>query len=184
LKKRDNFFSWSPPYFVKWREVYVDPGKSVPLKWITLSRVEISRFFTRCFSPKNLLDQGPIYGFLKYFRKKMAKKFAFLTQNKAKLCINLIITLVFEKNAISFAENCQKSPKIVIITSTPVQTYLFYLVLRFLCDRQWKRSADFFQSVFIGQSSVGGHSFLLKLSPFILARFDLTIQALQRRRYH
>jgi hypothetical protein len=42
---------------------------------------------------------------------------AFLTQNKAKLCKNFIITLVFEKNAIFFAENCQKSQKIVIITS-------------------------------------------------------------------
>jgi hypothetical protein len=30
--------------------------------------------------------------------KKSAKKMAFLTQNKAKLCKNLIITLVFEKN--------------------------------------------------------------------------------------
>jgi hypothetical protein len=31
----------------------------------------------------------------------------------------MIITLVFEKNANFFAENCQKSQKIVIITSTP-----------------------------------------------------------------
>jgi hypothetical protein len=31
----------------------------------------------------------------------------------------LIITLVFEKNAYFFAENCRKSQKIVIITSTP-----------------------------------------------------------------
>jgi hypothetical protein len=44
---------------------------------------------------------------------------AFLTQNKAKLCKILIITLVFEKNANFFAENWQKSLKIVIITSTP-----------------------------------------------------------------
>jgi hypothetical protein len=44
---------------------------------------------------------------------------AFLTQNKAKICKNLIITLVFEKNANFFAEICQKSQKIVIITSTP-----------------------------------------------------------------
>jgi hypothetical protein len=36
---------------------------------------------------------------------------AFLTQNKAKLCKNLIITLVFEKNANFFAEKCQKSQK-------------------------------------------------------------------------
>jgi hypothetical protein len=44
---------------------------------------------------------------------------AFLTQNKAKICKILIITLVFEKNANFFAENWQKSQKIVIITSTP-----------------------------------------------------------------
>jgi hypothetical protein len=44
---------------------------------------------------------------------------AFLAQNKAKLCKNLIITLVFEKNANVFAENWQKSPKILAITSTP-----------------------------------------------------------------
>jgi hypothetical protein len=31
----------------------------------------------------------------------------------------MIITLVFEKNANFFAENCQKSQKIVIITSVP-----------------------------------------------------------------
>jgi hypothetical protein len=51
--------------------------------------------------------------------KNSAKKLAFLTQNKAKLCKNFIITLVFEKNANFFAANCQKSQKIVIITSTP-----------------------------------------------------------------
>jgi hypothetical protein len=48
-----------------------------------------------------------------------AKKLAFLTQNKAKLCKTLITTSVFEKNANFFAENCQKSQKIVIITLTP-----------------------------------------------------------------
>jgi hypothetical protein len=57
---------------------------------------------------------------LKIFSPKIsAKKLAFLTQNKAKLCKNLIITLVFEKNVNFFAENWQKSQKIVIITSTP-----------------------------------------------------------------
>jgi hypothetical protein len=44
---------------------------------------------------------------------------SFLTQNKAKLFTNLIITLVFEENANFFAKNCRKSQKIVIITSTP-----------------------------------------------------------------
>jgi hypothetical protein len=43
----------------------------------------------------------------------------FLTQNKAKLCKILIITLVFEKNAKFLAKKCRKSQKIVIITSTP-----------------------------------------------------------------
>jgi hypothetical protein len=38
--------------------------------------------------------------------KKSAKNLAFLTQNKAKLFKNLIITLVFERNANFFAENC------------------------------------------------------------------------------
>jgi fatty acid-binding protein DegV len=38
--------------------------------------------------------------------KKSAKKLASLTQNKAKLFKNLIVTLVFEKNANFFAENC------------------------------------------------------------------------------
>jgi hypothetical protein len=57
---------------------------------------------------------------LKIFSPKIsAKKLAFLTQNKAKICEILIITLVFEKNANFFAENCQKSQKIVIITLTP-----------------------------------------------------------------
>jgi hypothetical protein len=53
--------------------------------------------------------------------KNLAKKLAFLTQNKAKLYKNLSKTLVFEKNANFFAENCRKSQKIVIITSTPGQ---------------------------------------------------------------
>jgi hypothetical protein len=55
----------------------------------------------------------------RFLLKKIAKKLAFLTQNKAKLCKIMIITLVYKKNGNFFAENCQKSPKIVIITSTP-----------------------------------------------------------------
>jgi hypothetical protein len=57
--------------------------------------------------------------FKNIFAEKFSKKLAFFTQNKAKLCKILIITLVFEKNANFFAENCRKSQKIVIITSTP-----------------------------------------------------------------
>jgi hypothetical protein len=50
--------------------------------------------------------------FKNIFAEKKCEKLAFLTQNKAKLCKFLIITLVFEKNAFF-------SQKIVIITSTP-----------------------------------------------------------------
>jgi hypothetical protein len=57
---------------------------------------------------------------LKIFSPKiLEKKMAFLSQNKAKFVKNFIITLVYEKNANFFAENCLKSQKIVIITSTP-----------------------------------------------------------------
>jgi hypothetical protein len=51
--------------------------------------------------------------------KNSAKKLAFFTPNKAKLCKKLVITLVFEKNANFFAKILQKSQKIMIITSTP-----------------------------------------------------------------
>jgi hypothetical protein len=51
--------------------------------------------------------------------KNSAKKLAFLTQNKGTLCKILIITLVFEKNAIFFAENCRKLQKIVTSGANP-----------------------------------------------------------------
>jgi hypothetical protein len=46
----------------------------------------------------------------------------------------LIITLVFEKNANFFAENCQKLQKIVIITSTPDRCnfFNFFVTLKML----------------------------------------------------
>jgi hypothetical protein len=69
---------------------------------------------------KTSVGSGTDFMILKIFSpKKIAKKWAFLTENTAKLCEILIITLVFEKNANFFAENWQKSQKIVIITSTP-----------------------------------------------------------------
>jgi hypothetical protein len=61
-----------------------------------------------------------------FLSKNSAKKLAFLTQNKAKLCKILNITLVFEKNANLFAENCQKSQKIVITSSTLICWHIFY----------------------------------------------------------
>jgi hypothetical protein len=57
-------------------------------------------------------DQGPMLLFFNIFAEKFSEKM-FLTQNKGKLCKILIITLVFEKNANFFTENCRKSQKIV-----------------------------------------------------------------------
>jgi hypothetical protein len=56
--------------------------------------------------------------FKKILQKNLAKKLAFF-DSKGKFSEKVIITLVFEKNANFFAENWQKSQKIVIITSTP-----------------------------------------------------------------
>jgi hypothetical protein len=57
-----------------------------------------------------------------YDLKKLQKSFAkngVLAQTTVSFCKNLIIALVFEKNANFFAEHWQKSQKIVLITSTP-----------------------------------------------------------------
>jgi hypothetical protein len=66
---------------------------------------------------------------------------AFLTQNKGKSSKILIITLVFKKNANFFAENCQKSQKIMIITSTPAHQNLekpdrFKYNKKYLCRKK------------------------------------------------
>jgi hypothetical protein len=50
----------------------------------------------------------------------------------------MIITLVFEKNANFFAENCQKSPKIVIITSTPGERTLDLLGFSFITSSYFR----------------------------------------------
>jgi hypothetical protein len=55
---------------------------------------------------------------------------AFSTQNKAKLCKILIITLAFEKNANFFAESGRKSQKFVIITSTPGASTMMFQTFR------------------------------------------------------
>jgi hypothetical protein len=59
------------------------------------------------------------YDFLNIFADKFSEKIAFLTQNKAKFCKKIIITLIFKTNANFFAENWENSQKIVIITSAP-----------------------------------------------------------------
>jgi hypothetical protein len=92
----------------------------------------------------------------KYFRRKIQQKnWAFLTQNKAKLCKILIITLVFDKNANFFAENCQKSQKIAIITSTLVDQPLPSATCWSCSSNPFTNHLDGLQLVWIGQS--GGH---------------------------
>jgi hypothetical protein len=56
---------------------------------------------------KTRRKQTGCYDFKNIFAEKIVTKLAFFTRNKAKLCKNLIITLVFEKRRQYF------SPKIV-----------------------------------------------------------------------
>jgi hypothetical protein len=63
--------------------------------------------------------------------KHLAKKWRFNAHTNASFCKNLIITLVFVKNVNIFAENWQKSQKIVIITSTPGLDCQFLLFLKY-----------------------------------------------------
>jgi hypothetical protein len=82
--------------------------------------LDICKNDTTPLNPQLTQQQTRDVMILKIFSpKNSAKKLAFYTQNKAKLCKILIIKLVFEKNANFFAENCQKLQKIVIITSSP-----------------------------------------------------------------
>jgi hypothetical protein len=71
-----------------------------------------------CMYPLCTHVLGPMLWFLKYFRQKnWRKNWRFWLKTKLNYEKNLNITLVFEKNAILFVENCQKLQKIVIITS-------------------------------------------------------------------
>jgi hypothetical protein len=108
--------------------------------------VDDELIWDRCYDFKNIFAE-----------KKIAKKFAFLTKNKAKLCKFLIITLDFEKNANFFAENLQKSQKIVIITSTHGHPYLKPTFLHIKPsyffqsgDRKFDRRPKKFDSNFFG----------------------------------
>jgi hypothetical protein len=53
------------------------------------------------------------------FKTVSPKKLTFFAETIASFCKKLIMTLDFEINANFFAENWQKSPKIVTITLTP-----------------------------------------------------------------
>jgi hypothetical protein len=55
------------------------------------------------YVPNQIRDR--CYDFLNIFAEKFSEKIGVLTQNKAKLCKSLTITLVFEKNSNFFAEN-------------------------------------------------------------------------------
>jgi hypothetical protein len=98
----------------------LEEEKVFPFFWFTLSTEEIVE---ACLDFHVLQGnhQGPMLWFFNniFAEKNRRKKLAFLYQNKAKLCKNWIITLVFEKNANFVGENWRKSQKIEIITSTP-----------------------------------------------------------------
>jgi hypothetical protein len=92
------------------RERGTEPWGILGLRWSQIGS-ELERFVKR--SEKTSIGisvtRDRCYDFLKIFSpKNSAKKLAFLTQNKAKICNIFIITLVFEKNANFFAENCKK----------------------------------------------------------------------------
>jgi hypothetical protein len=61
--------------------------------------------------------------------KNLATILAVFAQTTASFCKNLIVTMVFEENAIFFAENWQKLEKIKIIASTPFE---FYCQIKYL----------------------------------------------------
>jgi fructoselysine-6-P-deglycase FrlB-like protein len=76
------------------------------------------------------------YDFLNTLAEKFGGKMAFVTQNKAKICKILIITLVFEKNANFFcqklskiAENCDHNidPRMGEIVQLYTYSILFYI---------------------------------------------------------
>jgi hypothetical protein len=106
------------------KALYVFPIRGISPNLVTLVAGTSPILTLRRFTDRMTRDR--CYDFLNIFAEKFSEKKAFFTQNKAKLCKILIITLVFEKNANFFrrklpkiAENCRKSQKIVIITSTP-----------------------------------------------------------------
>jgi hypothetical protein len=86
---------------------------------------------------KNSMDPWDrCYDFLNIFAEKFRKRLAFLTQKKAKLCQNLIITLVsFEKKTIfrqklaKIAENCDHNIGPLVSAYTQVITITVYTYL-------------------------------------------------------
>jgi hypothetical protein len=72
-----------------------------------------------CGSWRHLSSWDQCYDFLNIFAEKFSEKISVFDSKQSQILKKLIITLVFEKNANFFAENWQKSQKIVIITLTP-----------------------------------------------------------------
>jgi hypothetical protein len=62
-----------------------------------------------------ILKQGPMLCFSKYFDEIFGENIGFFAQTTTSFCKNVIITMTFDKKAIFFAENWQKSQKIANI---------------------------------------------------------------------
>jgi hypothetical protein len=91
---------------------------SGPDNWVEVEKKLIfGRIWIKWNRGINWMIRDRCYDFLKYLRpKNLAKILSFFAQTSASYFKNLIITLVFEKNANIWG---QKSQKIVTIASTP-----------------------------------------------------------------
>jgi hypothetical protein len=88
-------------------KVWVDPRNLYARRNKDENRLRgIQKLVCSLLSRKLSVTRDRCYDFFNIFAKKIGEKLAFLTRNKAKLCKNLIITLVFDKTPIF-------SPKIV-----------------------------------------------------------------------
>jgi hypothetical protein len=82
------------------------------------------------------------YDFLNIFAKKTVKHLAFLSQNKAKVCKNLIITLVIEKTPIfcrkllKIAENCDHNIDPCFVIEKKLTHFIVSYLLCFIINFQ------------------------------------------------
>jgi hypothetical protein len=65
------------------------------------------------------MTRDQCYDFKNIFAEKFSEKIGVFYSKQTQILKKLIITLVFKKNANFFAQNWEKSQKIVIITSAP-----------------------------------------------------------------
>jgi hypothetical protein len=95
--------------------------------------------------------------FIIFSPKSSAKKLAFLTQNKAKLCKILIITFVFEKNVNFFRRKLSKIAENVIIDPKMKWQIWRQFFTIFSPEKMGKRSAIYLTKItarYLGRKEV------------------------------